>query len=208
MARFILIIFISTISFKAFCQENRYSAPPPVAQYNPMTFEELQYAPTRKKKADEENFNILEKMILDFAKYVELRGTDDIFLKKIIPIIEKAESLMKKDMSDKRNDLILIDKGLKEAISQYELRISKPENDPFFPDNSGLFLVRKGVFIFSEPNSLTEGTGAWNSEYGSSVLGTVNRGEVKILEKVNQYFYKVDFKGNTGYLSTDHVKLN
>ncbi|MBA4302197.1 MAG: hypothetical protein C0433_19150 [Cyclobacterium sp.] len=201
MRPFILIFGFLSISFTGFCQVNRYTAPPPVAQYNPMTFEDLKFAPSNKKQAADQNFQILQKIAYGLAEYIEKRGADDQLIEQLAPYGEIIENLAVSDLSNKRNDLVKLDQDLKKVIKNYEQRQASGFSDLYFEDLSGLFKVKQGALVVSKPIRTTTAEDAEPQGFAKS-------GEIKVVRKANENFYEIEFNGKKGYLSKEFLKIN
>lgn len=195
----ILMLFLSISS--SFGQVNRYTQTPPPAQYNPMNFDELKFAPTNKKQAADQNFEILQKIAYGLAEYVEMRGADDQLIEELAPYGEKMQKLAVSDLSTSRNDLIKLDQELKKIIKNYELRLSSNTGDTYFVDLSGLFKVKSGALVVSNPVKTT-------TDEDAEPQGFAKSGEIKVIRKTNENFYEVEFKGKKGYLSKEFLKIN
>lgn len=191
---------LTLISFQSYSQVNRYTTPPPVAQYSPMNLDELKFAPTNKKQAADQNFEILQEIAYGMAEYVEQRGSDEKLIEELTPYARKIEQLAVSDLSNKRSELINLNEDLKKIFRNYEQRQSTSV-DTYFVDISGLFKIKNGALVVSKPIKTTVAEDA-------EPLGFAKTGEIKVIRKANDNYFEVDYKGEKGYILRDLVKIN
>lgn len=166
-----------------------------------MTFEELKFAPSNKKQAASQNFQILQKIAYGLAEYVEKRGTDEKLIEDLAPYALQIEKLANSDLSNKRNELVKLDQDLRKVIKDFEIRLKSNQNDQYFEELSGLFRIKSGALILSKPIITSV-------ENDASPVGFAKSGEIKVIRKANEDFFEVDFKGKKGYISREFIKMN
>jgi hypothetical protein len=210
MRLLILTTSAFAISFSCLSQVNRYTAPPNVAQYNPMTFDELLFAPKVKSQKSDENFQKLKSLHTKILAYIEVNKDDfdEIFNNEMVSLATKFDEIVKGDLSSKEYEIQKLEFGFEKIKRDFEKR---PKNLNQIESSRSSPLISKNNVESNSPTKVELGVPVYSMpklkrDYPESViLGYTKRYNYVLLEKFNEEFYKIRLNGELGYISTTWV---
>ncbi|WP_297335904.1 hypothetical protein [Algoriphagus sp.] len=208
MRLIIFTTFVFFISFSSFSQVNRYTAPPPVAKYNPMTFNELLFAPTIKSKKSDENFQKLISLHSKVLAYVEVykEEFDEKFNNEIVDFATKFDEILKGDLSSKEYEIQKLEFSFEKIQRDFENRLKNKSSAPpksYSPqrkreESNAPTKVVLGSPVYSMPILARESS-------NSKIIGYTKRYNYQLLEKYDEKFHKIKIEGKLGYISSNWI---
>jgi hypothetical protein len=183
-----MLTFLLGLSFiiVSKAQVNRYTQPPPFATYEPMTFDELLYAPSVKNAKANENLKKVERIVREIDTYVEINGFDDKLKKDLEILAKKYDKIFAGDLSQKDQDIYRFETTIKKYFRDYEIRLKNEVTSSNEIKLPKFLETKKGFSIFEKPS------------FESSIVGTSGV-TVFVIEQSGK-FYKIKFNGKESYV--------
>lgn len=212
MRLLILTCFLFAFSSKGFSQVvNRYTQPTPPAQYSPMTFDELLFAPKVKSKKYEQNLQRLKLIYSKALGYTEIYidDFDEQFKNDMLIFASEFDQIVKGDLSTKDSEIQKLEYQFQRMSKNFEARrLLSPKDlkssdrtyaaNEEIPINNYLFF-QNGTSVYNSDEMMG------NSPSGE-VLGQLNGTRVFVLTKSSSVFYKIKIGNKIGFIQTKFEK--